>query len=128
MSEWLAAFEADIAAEMAVTKATKATKAHPEKAIVPIVPSVTRIRDQLGLVPPEWVIGVQRLPALVVAADTAIPMRWRQIIADAQVFLSCWGVEAAALGWGVLDLFGVHRVRPLSRYDAMGLVLVLDGS
>jgi hypothetical protein len=53
---------------------------------------------------------------------------WQQLLIDLQVFLNRWGAQAAALGWSTLNLFGVHRSRPLARYDAMGLVLLLDGA
>jgi hypothetical protein len=71
----------------------------------------------------------RRCPALV------DEVRWRQAIADAQSFLGMWGEQAAALGWSEHELFGLHPVpeRPaasyhrLSRYDATGLLWLLEG-
>jgi hypothetical protein len=61
--------------------------------------------------------------------------RWQQAIRDAGGFLATWGAQAHALGWTARDLFGLHPVpdRPasnhkrLSRYDAMGLIWLLQG-
>jgi hypothetical protein len=53
--------------------------------------------------------------------------RWRQAVADGGTFLATWGDRARALGWTVDDLFGLHPVAPLARYDAMGLVWLLRG-
>jgi hypothetical protein len=33
----------------------------------------------------------------------------RHLLADTETFLLRWGADAAALGWELLDLFGVHR-------------------
>jgi hypothetical protein len=65
-----------------------------------------------------------------IAAD-----RWQQAIQDADCFLPKWGAQAHALGWTVRELFGLHPVpahpRPsyhrLSRYDATGLIWLLQG-
>jgi len=61
--------------------------------------------------------------------------RWRQCLIDAQRFLAAWGDKAAALGWAEADLFGLHTppAKPhpsysrLSRYDALGLLWLLQG-
>jgi hypothetical protein len=61
--------------------------------------------------------------------------RWQQAIQDADCFLRKWGAQAHALGWTVRELFGLHPVpahpRPsyhrLSRYDATGLIWLLQG-
>jgi hypothetical protein len=68
-------------------------------------------------------------PAGVEAAE------WQQAVEDARTFLATWGEHAAALGWTGEDLFGLHQppakpsstYRRLSRYDAMGLLWLLDG-
>jgi len=62
-------------------------------------------------------------------------VHWQQAVLDAQRFLSEWGERAAALGWTVKELFGLHTppTNPhpsydrLSRYDEKGLVWVLEG-
>ena len=55
------------------------------------------------------------------------PDRWRQVIIDAGRFLDHWGAQAAALGWGTLDVFGAHPTHPLQRLDCAGLALLLHG-
>jgi hypothetical protein len=41
--------------------------------------------------------------------------------------LETWGSQAANLGWTANDLFGLHPIAPLARYDAKGLVWLLHG-
>jgi hypothetical protein len=61
--------------------------------------------------------------------------RWRQAVEDGRRFLATWGERADALGWTARDLFGLHRppenphpsYRRLSRYDATGLIWLLEG-
>jgi hypothetical protein len=55
------------------------------------------------------------------------PIRWRELLSDAESFLSRWEGAAQALGWTALDLFGVHPQAPASRFDAMGLFLLTQG-
>jgi hypothetical protein len=63
------------------------------------------------------------------------PARWQQAIHDAEFFLATWGETAAALGWSSRELFGLHQVpaqpaatyQRLSRYDATGLIWLLQG-
>jgi hypothetical protein len=49
------------------------------------------------------------------------------IVTDGSMFLELWEGEAKRLRWSALNLFGVHPVAPMSRYDVMGLVPVLAG-
>jgi hypothetical protein len=53
--------------------------------------------------------------------------RWHEALSDGRRFLEIWGNQAADLGWTANDLFGLHPIAPLARYDAMGLVWVLNG-
>jgi hypothetical protein len=61
--------------------------------------------------------------------------RWRQCIEDGRAFLRQWGPQAEALGWDARSLFGLHpppggphpSYNRLSRYDATGLVWLLQG-
>jgi hypothetical protein len=61
--------------------------------------------------------------------------RWQQAIQDGGSFLTKWGAQAHALGWTARELFGLHPVPPrpaptyqrLSRYDATGLIWLLQG-
>jgi hypothetical protein len=63
------------------------------------------------------------------------PARWRQAVQDAESFLTTWGAQAHGLGWTARELLGLHPVperpaatyRRLSRYDATGLIWLLDG-
>ncbi len=81
--------------------------------------------DSAG-VPREWIEGFARL-------DPASPpkgfdkKRWRILINDGDRFLDQWGDEAARLGWTALDVFGVHPKAPGARYDAAGLVVLING-
>ena len=61
--------------------------------------------------------------------------RWRQAVEDGRRFLATWGEQAQALTWTPRDLFGLHTppetpapsYRRLSRYDATGLIWLLEG-
>ncbi len=52
--------------------------------------------------------------------------RWRQLIDDADRFLTRWGSQADALGWSELDLFGVSPCFA-RRLDRDGLLYGLEG-
>lgn len=67
------------------------------------------------------------LAALCAANPTDDDRRWRQAQADAHRFVRNWGDQAAALGWRPDELFGLHPLAPLARYDAMGLLWLLGG-
>jgi hypothetical protein len=54
--------------------------------------------------------------------------RWDLLLADTENFLTRWGSTANALGWKALDLYGVHRVAPGARFDAMGLLFFVQGA
>lgn len=131
MGKWLAAFEA-LSAEHAGDRSDKNDKTPPADSFVTSVSIVTGMSDPKGvfasaLIPSEWMQGVARLRSM--PTPDSIPRgRWQQVVFDATRLLSEWGQQAAALGWSTFDLFGVHRTRPVARYDAMGLVMVLDGS
>ncbi len=53
--------------------------------------------------------------------------RWREALKDGRRFVETWGSQAADLGWIANDLFGLHPIAPLARYDAMGLLWLLHG-
>jgi hypothetical protein len=73
---------------------------------------------------------LQLRPPALVPAD-----RWRQAVEDGKRFLARWGGQAESLGWTSADLFGLHPVPAnphpsysrLSRYDATGLIWLLEG-
>ena len=57
-----------------------------------------------------------------------MPDQWEMLLQDAVRFLDRWSLTAHAMGWSVLDLFGVHPTRPSVRFDVMGLLLLEQGS
>src|SRR5262249_17000380 len=76
------------------------------------------------------------LAALRATCPVYVPAdRWRQAIADPELFMFEWGGQAQAFGWTARELFGLHMPpeRPaasysgLSRYDETGLIWLLRG-
>lgn len=59
--------------------------------------------------------------------NVALNHKYVMALADATIFLRDWGAQARALGWSAEDLFGIHPVAPLGRFDVMGLVWMLEG-
>jgi hypothetical protein len=55
------------------------------------------------------------------------PHRYLEIRRDLQRFVLARGRKALDLGWTEDDLFGCHPVAPMTRYDCMGLVLLIGG-
>jgi hypothetical protein len=55
------------------------------------------------------------------------PSAWHRALDDAEQFMDSWAKPAAALGWQDLEIWGVHRLAPWRRIDAMGLVPLLCG-
>jgi len=61
--------------------------------------------------------------------------RWHRAVADGERFLAEWAEQARQLGWTARDLFSLHEppesphpsYRRLSRYDATGLIWLLEG-
>jgi hypothetical protein len=61
--------------------------------------------------------------------------RWQRAVTDGERFLLQWAQQAQVLGWTARDLFGLHTppsepapsYRRLSRYDATGLIWLLEG-
>lgn len=68
-----------------------------------------------------------QLAKLMRENPTSDPRRWEQAKRDAAEFLADWGDQAAELGWTAEELFGLHPVAPLTRYDVMGLIWLLSG-
>jgi hypothetical protein len=74
-----------------------------------------------------WAEALARLDPAKPLSDVPLD-RWQQFIDDCGRFLDQgWANRAEALGWGPLDLFGCDRARPLSRYDGMGLLWIIQG-
>ena len=76
-------------------------------------------------VPRRWAEGFAAL-CLMPAPTGFTPKRWRRIIDAAGTFMDRWAAKTAGCGWSDLDVFGVDADRPDARFDAMGLVLLLD--
>jgi hypothetical protein len=53
--------------------------------------------------------------------------RWTQAVADASYLVHDWGQALFRCGWTLADLFSAHQEKPLTRFDAMGLGLLLQG-
>jgi hypothetical protein len=78
-------------------------------------------------VPLGWIHGLFRLDPNSSPGD--VPKRyWQQFIIDARRLVK-YGtvVQAAALGWTTLDLFGCDRTKPFARIDQAGLLWLLNG-
>jgi TubC N-terminal docking domain len=74
----------------------------------------------------DWVAGVTRLSAMPPPPN--YPQHaWRQLIIDAERFLSGWAQEAAAFGWRDWEIFGCCRHAPWGRIQGMDLVLLMHG-
>ncbi len=78
-------------------------------------------------VPEAWVQGVADLLAMSCPASCPTE-RWNVLREDAYTFLRDHAARAHEVGWTVLDLFGVHPVKPWVRFDHMGLVPLLNGA
>ena len=98
----------------------------------------TAIRENKPQIITALSVGRYRkvLAALMLKPPAHVPEdRWVRAVEDAKAFLATWGEQAHALGWSSRDLFGLHTppANPhpsysrLSRYDAIGLVWLLQG-
>lgn len=52
---------------------------------------------------------------------------WRQLLLDTDSFFQRWAGRPELIAWSDEDLLGVHPCAPASRYDAMGLLLLIRG-
>ncbi len=78
-------------------------------------------------VPETWTQGMADLLAMACPASCPAE-RWKVLREDAYTFLRDHAARAHEVGWTVLDLFGVHPVKPWVRFDHMGLVPLLNGA
>ena len=76
-------------------------------------------------VPRRWAEGYAALCSMTPPAGFSLE-RWARIVDAVGSFLDRWASEAITCGWSDLDAFGCDRDRPDARFDAMGLVLLLD--
>jgi hypothetical protein len=80
-----------------------------------------------GGAPRAWAEALARLDPSKPPADVP-PRRWLRFIDDCGHFLDTgWAAQAAALGWGPLDLFGCDRERPFALVECLGLLWLLKG-
>ena len=102
------------------------------EAVVPIIPAAAnsehnKLVDRADNGPKDWTEGFARLDPFAAPGDVP-PMRWRRFVDDVRRFLDGpFCANAAALGWGALDLFGCDRDRPFARIDLAGLLWLLNG-
>ena len=81
------------------------------------------IAIELGGVPALYASEFARLQARPLPE---VPReRWDHFINDAGLFFDRWGKQTEALGWRADELFGLHPIAPLARYDRMGLLWIL---
>ncbi len=75
-------------------------------------------------VPEAWLTGLALMSRMAAPAGIT-PADWEGLVAGATRLLVEWGAQLALLGWTTLDLFAVHRFRPMNRNDQAGLVRFL---
>lgn len=76
--------------------------------------------------PSEWVEGL----ALLSAVDPPLrvpPLAWRERVGAAVRFANSWGGVASACGWPERELFSLHPLAPMLRFDAMGTAFLTAG-
>ena len=83
--------------------------------------------DTPASVPADWVAGSARLSGMS-CPTTVEAKRWLQLQTDARCFVDQWSIQAAALGWSTLDVFGCDPVHPADRHDRGGLAWMIGGS
>ena len=76
-------------------------------------------------VPRRWAEGYAALSSMPPPTGFS-PERWSRIVDATGAFLDHWAAEAIRCCWSELDVFGANPDRPDARFDAMGLVLLLD--
>ena len=76
-------------------------------------------------VPRRWAEGFAAMASMPAPTGFS-PERWARIVDATGTFLDRWAVAAVACGWSDCDLFGCDPTAPDKRFDAMGLVLLLD--
>jgi hypothetical protein len=81
-------------------------------------------RQGVRHIPDEWRDGARLLAATPAPLDWPASA-WERLKSALPAFMAAWAPQAAALGWGTLDLFGCHPQAPYARLDAQGLVLGL---
>ena len=83
------------------------------------------IIEEGARVPRAWAEGYAALCAMPPPVGVW-PERWQRIIDATGAFLDRWAGEAIRCGWSDLTCSAATPVRTAARFDAMGLVLLLD--
>jgi TubC N-terminal docking domain len=105
-------------------------RAHKPEIIAALTAAPDDIEERAAIVefgagvPRRWAEGFAALSSMPPPTGFS-PERWHRIVDAAGVFLDRWAVRAAECGWSDLDVFGADPDRPPSRFDAMGLLLLL---
>lgn len=117
---------ADGSAAFSPTHDTSATLATQGRALdaADLAERAAIIEEGAG-VPRAWAEGFAALSTMPPPSGFSSE-RWRRIIDATGTFLEQWAGKAAECGWSDLDTFGCNPDRPDARFDAMGLVLLLD--
>ena len=85
------------------------------------------IIEHCGGTPRQWAEGLAQLCCMRPPED--IPLkRWLAVVSAAGIFADKWARQAASLGWSVQEVFGCHSGAPITRVDAMGLLLAMSGA
>jgi hypothetical protein len=124
---------ATLAALAAPSTASQNSTARPEPTPAPgnvwsdTEEECAAILEHEGGAPRAWAEAMARLNPTSVPPNMTSE-RWEQFIDDCGRFLDGdWAAQAAALGWGPLDLFGCDRERPLADDDHAGLLWRVEG-
>lgn len=81
-------------------------------------------RQGVRHIPDEWRDGARLIAASPAPLDWPASA-WERFTRALPGFMGTWAPQAAALGWGTLDLFGCNPQAPYARLDTQGLVLGL---
>lgn len=90
-----------------------ATSTHARAADGDVPDEILRGLELLATSPPLWPIG---------------DVRWEVGVDAVRAFADRWHVQACALGWSPLSLYGLHRRAPYANLAAMGAAFVLARS
>lgn len=101
-----------------VTSVTTENERVEERAA--IMASEARMPDAWASAFAEIVEGPVRFPS--------DPHRWHTVVDGALVFADQWASKAHALGWTVVELFGLDPIAPAARLDTRGLAFLLGNS
>lgn len=84
------------------------------------------IQSESGL-PEAWAEAFARMDCMQRPISVSLKT-WQHIINNTGLLLDNHIHDIIKHGWGVADIFGVHRNKPENRYDCMGLLAILGES